>query len=307
MYEDLGLQRDATADDIKKAYRKLAIKCHPDKGGDPDEFKKVQAAYDVLSDPVKRKNFDDFGDPNGNPMAAMFGQHGGNPLSAMFGQSRQRHRVRRANHVHDVHISMEEAYRGTTKTLKVSLNSPCKACSARCTQCGGSGTTIMQLGPMMLQQQCDKCSGTGTSSAGCSECTAGVAVDRRTINLNIQAGVEHGGNIVAEGMGEQAKGKDEEPGDLVFVICVKPHPNFTRRGNDLIWKTALPFEESVNGTKVFAPHFDGLMEIDTTDMGVIDPRKEYCVVGKGFRGGNMVVQFDVIYPAPSRRYIAREA
>jgi DnaJ-class molecular chaperone len=300
MYEVLGLTRDATASDIKKAYHKLAREHHPDKGGDAEKFKKVQEAYETLSDPQKRENFDRFGSaeappPQFNPndiFSQMFGGGGG-----PFG-SGQRGPVRRADHHHELNITLDEAYRGMNRTFKVTLMKPCFACRKQCPQCHGRGSHFVQMGPLSFAQPCQPCGGLGGGSSGCQECNFKTKkYEPLNLELKIPAGVEDGATIVAGGMGEQPQKPDEDPGDLVFHIKVKNHPDLMRMGRDLVFLTKISFEDSVLGKKLTVPHFDGPIEVDTSEFGVLDPRRDYFIQGKGFlTGGVLRLSFDVIYP-----------
>jgi len=308
MYDVLGLTRDATADDIKKAHRKLAREHHPDKGGDPEKFKKVQEAYEVLSDPEKRQNFDRFGTPDAPPQgpnpndifAQMFGG-GGNPFGFSPGH---RGPVRRADHHHELKITLEDAYRGLTRTFKVTLTKPCFACRSQCPQCHGRGTHMVQMGPMSFGQPCQPCGGQGGGSSGCHECNFKKKKhEPLNLELKIPAGVEDGATIVAGGMGEQPLKPDEEPGDLIFHIKIQDHPELMRQGKDLVWSTRISFEDSVNGKVLQVPHFDGSIQINTSDWGVLDPREDYIIPGKGFvPGGKLRVSFNVIYPPANVKF-----
>jgi DnaJ-class molecular chaperone len=305
MYEALGLTKDATDADIKKAYRKLAMKNHPDKGGDPEAFKVVQNAYDVLSDPHKRANYDRFGDPEGPQHSA---QGFDDIMSQMFGGMRgPSGPLKRQNHQHTLAIGLAEAYHGVRKTMKITVRQTCFACRKTCTVCGGNGATIMQMGPMTLQQTCGACQGSGQgASSGCSECSGGTKPVSHDVVFNIEAGVTDGAAIAVPGMGEQVKSPGEVPGDLIIVINVSKHPDFERRGNDLVWTTTMTFEDSVNGTTLSVPHFAGPIDLDTATWGVIDPRKEYKVAGKGFPGGNLLIKVDVQYPDATKRFTLRD-
>ena len=303
MYDALGLTKDASDADVKKAYRKLAMKNHPDKGGDPEAFKVVQNAYDVLSDPQKRANYDRFGNPDG----PHHGPGGGfeDMVSQMFGGMGMRGPgpVKRQNHQHTLNVSLAESYHGVRKTIKVTVQQTCFACRKPCSACGGKGATLLQMGPMTLQQACGACQGTGTgASTGCAECSGGARPASQDVVFNIEAGVTDGAAIAVPGMGEQAKAPGEVPGDLVFVIRVAKHADFERRGNDLVWTTPMSFADSVGGTTLSVPHFAGPIDIDTAAWGVVDPRKEHRVAGKGFPGGDLVIKVDVQYPAASNRY-----
>lgn len=318
MYDILGVKKDATGDEIKKAYRKLAMKHHPDKGGDPEQFKVIQNAYDTLSDPEKRENFDRFGTegpPQGaqfNPndmFAQMFGAGGGNP----FGMHQQRRGPqRRPNHEHNITISLEDAFRGTTKHMKITLTKPCLACRKACQHCRGRGAVQMQMGPMAFNQPCQMCDAQGGVVIGCDICNfKGKKNEQLNLDLKIPAGVEEGNTLVAHGLGDQPTKTGEEPGDLLFHIKIASHPTLMRMGSDLVWTHKISFEDSVHGTKVKVPHFDGPLEVDTSEYGVLDPRKDYFVGGKGFPGrdgtrGRLRLAFDVQYPNSGIKYTLRQ-
>jgi DnaJ-class molecular chaperone len=298
MYDVLGLTKDATTDDIKKAYRKLAREHHPDKRGDPEKFRKVQEAYEVLSDPQKRENFDRFGTAEGNPNG--FPSNPNDIFAQMFGGAfgGPRGPVRRGDHHHELKITLEDAYRGLTRSFKVTLTKPCFACRKQCQHCRGRGSVQIQMGPMAFSQPCPPCGGQGGGSTGCQECNfKSKKHEPLNLELKIPAGVEEGATLVAGGMGEQAQKPDEEPGDLVFHIKIQDHPELMRQGRDIVWSTRISFEDSVNGKIIQVPHFDGPIEINTSDWEVLDPREDYIIPGKGFvPGGRLRVSFNIIYP-----------
>ena len=307
-YGALGLQRGATEDEVKKAYRKLAREHHPDKGGDAEKFKKVQEAYEVLSDPQKRQNYDQWGTadgPQGNPYggfnpADIFGQ--------MFGGG-HRGPVRRANHEHEIAISLEDAYRGLTKNFKIALSKPCWTCQKKCPHCHGRGQVHVQMGPMQFAQPCPACQGVGVHWTGCQECNfKGKKTENLNLELKIPKGVQAGNALTAHGLGEQARAKDEESGDLIFHVRIQDHPELLRQGDDLVWHTKISFVDSVNGKVIEAPHFDGPIRIDTADWGVLDPREDYVIPGKGFGAegttsrGRYRVSFNIAYPPASVKF-----
>jgi DnaJ-class molecular chaperone len=312
-YSALKLDRGASESDIKKAYRKLVLQTHPDKGGDPEQFKKIQGAYDILSDPQKRQNFDQFGNADG-PQMGGGGFPGGFPadiFSQMFGGGgspfgfQTKGPVRRPNHDSEVHISLEEAYFGVSKNLRLTLSKPCMACRVKCPACFGQGKIHIQMGPMAIQQPCPTCQGQGAARTGCGECSrTGMKSEVLNLELKIPQGIENGGTVVCHGLGEQPHHPGEEAGDLVFHIKVKEHPEFMRQGNDLIWNPKISFVDSVNGKNISIPHFDGSIDINTSDWGVIDPREDYIIPGKGFKGGKLRVMFNVIYP--KKRFVLTE-
>jgi DnaJ-class molecular chaperone len=310
MYEVLGLDKSASHDDIKKAYRKLAREHHPDKGGDPEKFKQVQEAYEVLSDPDKRSNFDRFGSAEGPPQN-MGGFPGGFPggFSDIFGQmfGQQRGPPKAEDHHHEIKISLEDAYRGVTKNMRVTLTKRCPECIKTCRDCGGRGMVQhqVQLGPFsqLMNQPCQPCSGTGQVNKGCNGCNFKKhKLEHLNLEIKLKPGTEDGHQTVVRGVGAQPSRKEEEPGDLVITVKVNSHPEFMRQGNDLVWIRKISFENSVTGLRFQCPHFDGPLEIDTRQWGVLDPRRDYVVPNKGFPGGNLRVAFDVIYPDPTVKY-----
>ena len=302
MYDVLGLDRNATPDDVKKAYRKLAREHHPDKGGDPEKFKKVQEAYEVLSDPQKRQNFDQFGSPDGpqgmgNPFPPEFFNQ---MFGGGFGFGGPRGPVKRANFDHELRISLEEAYRGTTRNLRVTLEKTCFSCRQKCPPCQGRGQVQHHMGPMIFNQPCGACHGEGGVSRGCGSCSGGRKREPLNLELKIPPGVTDGTVMTGHGLGEQPRNPGENPGDIQFHIKIEDHPEFMRQNLDLVWSTKISFEDSVNGKKIKIPHFDGPIEIDTADWGVIDPREDYIIPFKGFKVGDKIgrlrVSFNVIYP-----------
>jgi DnaJ-class molecular chaperone len=303
-YEALGIAKGASDDEVKKAYRKLALKHHPDKpSGNAEEFKKIQGAYDILSDAQKRQNFDQFGNPDGPPQGNPFAG-GGMPdiFSQMFGggfgrPAQSQGPRRRNNAQHELNISLEEAFKGVHRHLRVGLHKPCMKCRQKCPACHGQGNIHIQMGPMVMQQSCPHCGGQGCSRTGCKDCEGkGNKVENLNLEVVIPAGIEDGGQVICKSLGEQPLNPNEEAGDLIFTIKVKSHPEFMRQGDDLIWSTKISFVDSVNGKKIIIPHFAGQIEVDTAEWGVLDPREDYIIPGKGFRNGRLRVTFNVVYP-----------
>jgi len=296
-YEVLGVPREAQDGVVKKAYHKLAREHHPDKGGDAEKFKKVQEAYEILTDPQKRENFDRFGTPGGPPQGAnpfppdifaqMFGGFGG----------AQRGPVKRSNFDHEIKISLEESYRGTVKNLRVTLDKTCFSCKKKCQQCHGRGQVQHHMGPMVFNQPCNMCGGEGGVSHGCGECHRGKKKEPLNLELKIPPGIESGAVMTGHGLGEQPRNQGEEPGDVNFHIKIEDHPELMRQGKDLVWSTRISFVDSVNGKVLQVPHFDGSIEVNTSDWGVLDPREDYLILEKGFApGGKLRVSFNVVYP-----------
>ena len=164
------------------------------------------------------------------------------------------------------------------------------------------------MGPMVIQQPCPVCQGQGNTRTGCGTCNGKKkTIEQLNLELKIPAGVVDGATLIGHGLGEQVHGTNEEPGDIVFHIKVQSHPDLMRQGADIIWQTNISFEDSVNGKKVAIPHFDGSIPIDTADWGVLDPREDYIIPGKGFvQGGKLRVQFNIIYPHAKTKFTVQK-
>jgi len=162
----------------------------------------------------------------------------------------------------------------------------------------------MQMGPMAFRQPCQACGGQGGTASGCQDCRFKTKkLEQLNLELKIPRGIEEGATLAASGLGEQPFKPDEEPGDLIFHIKIRSHPSLMRMGRDIVFSTKISFEDSVLGKKVVVPHFDGPIEIDTSEYGVLDPRRDYFVHGKGFvPGGHLRLSFDVLYPTPSTKF-----
>lgn len=258
LYEALGLQRGASGEQIKSAYKKLAIQNHPDKGGDVEKFKAISAAYNVLSNDEKKQEYDQVGDDGPqhenhhgghhfNPhdiFAQMFGGGGGgfpfhgHPFAQQHHQHQQRHRQkqgsRRRDHSHDINIPLHEAYFGAHKGIKIQLEKVCFACKDTCPACQGLGniTQLLRNGPFtqIVQKGCDVCSGSGTISRGSSKCSVcggkcKYSQDKR-VDIQIKPGVPSTGfRTTVEGAGEQADTSADTPGDLHINVVVKDVDN----------------------------------------------------------------------------------
>jgi molecular chaperone DnaJ len=290
-YGILGVRRDADADEIKKAYRRLARELHPDVNPDPalqERFKEVTQAYEVLSDPEKRQMYDLGADPfarAGGPGAgAGFGA--GFPFSdlmdAFFGggaaQRGPRSRARRGrNATIRVDLDLSECAFGTTRDLVVDTAVVCPTCSGEgtapgthpvtCDVCNGRGevsqVTRSFIGQMMTSRPCPNCGGFGTViRKPCPECDAdGRVRTRRTIKVRIPAGVEDGTHIQLAGEGETGPGGGP-PGDLFLEIVQRPHPIFERQGDDLHCTVTLPMVAAALGASLQVETLDGPAELD---------------------------------------------
>ncbi|MBA3529955.1 MAG: molecular chaperone DnaJ [Propionibacteriaceae bacterium] len=278
-YQILGVSRDATPEQIKKSYRQLAMKLHPDVASEPDaaeRFKKVAEAYEVLQDPKKRDLYDRGGDPLGGGMGGFNGGFGGaggfdftNLVDAMFGQQSSRgprSRVRRGQDaLVRLDLELAEAAFGTTKPLRVDTAVLCPRCNGsgaeggshpvRCETCHGQGdVTHVQrsfIGDIRTTQPCPTCRGYGTVIPNpCVECSGdGRVRSNRTINVKIPAGVSTGNRIHLAAHGEVGPGGGPA-GDLYVELQVAPHEVFKRDGDDLEVVVRIPMTAAALGTEV---------------------------------------------------------
>ena len=324
-YGVLGVPRDASPDDIKKAYRRLARELHPDVNPDPEtqeRFKEVTAAYEVLSDPGKREMYDLGGDPLGAAGAGSGFGPGfgfGDIMDAFFGAGATRGPRPRRRRGQDALIRLEvelaEAGFGATREIQVDTAVVCTTCSGEgtapgtspqtCRACGGRGEVQQVarsfLGQVLTSRPCSACQGYGTVLPNpCPTCDGeGRVRSTRTLKLKIPAGVDTGTRIQLAGEGEVGPGGGP-PGDLYVEVVVAAHPVFTRRGDDLHCTISVPMTAAALGTTVLLDTLDGAEEIDVRPG--TQPGQVVELPGRGvthLRGsgrGDLLVSFDVQTP-----------
>ncbi len=284
-YEVLGVNRDASEEEIKKAFKKLAMKFHPDRNPDnpkaEENFKEAKEAYEILSDDQKRAAYDQYGhagvDQSMGGGAGFGGFNSGNFSDAfgdifgdIFGGGRnQRSNVYRgADLRYNLEISLEEAAKGTETKIRIPVQTTCETChgsGARpgtspvtCTTCNGHGQVRMQQGFFSVQQTCPKCHGTGKMVKDpCPTCHGGGRVKQnKTLNVKIPAGVDEGDRIRLSGEGEA--GVNGGPtGDLYVVVHLKEHPIFQREGANLHCEMPISFSTAALGGEIEVPTLDG--------------------------------------------------
>jgi len=331
LYNILGISKSASKDELKKAYRKLAMKYHPDRNPDNKEaeikFKEAKEAYEVLSDEKKRQIYDHYGYDalsgqagagngfgggfSGN--TADFGDILGSVFGDMFGSSGGgRNRTRRGNDLlYPIELSLEEAVKGTQKTIKVPTQIECRACNGTgskkgtgkktCPTCHGQGQVRMQQGFFTVQQTCPTCQGSGEIIEDpCDVCHGtGRIQDSKTETVKIPAGVDNGNRIRLSGHGEAGE-QGAPAGDLFLEIKVKPHKIFTRDGNDLYCEMPVSFTTAALGGELEVPTLDGKGNLKIppgTQTGRV-----FKIAGKGVNSvhsssaGNLLVRVTIETP-----------
>jgi molecular chaperone DnaJ len=285
-YEILGVARDVSAEDLKKAYRKLAHQFHPDKNPDNPEaeakFKEASEAYAVLSEPEKRAQYDRFGHAafgagqGGDPFA------GFDPLSSFgdlfseffggdfFGRNSRGGRGRRgADLRYDLEVEFGVAALGGEQTLKIPKHKACQACAGAggeretCQRCGGRGQIALQQGFFRMARTCDRCGGLGQSlKRACNECRGkGRTEIVQSLTVRIPAGVDTGVRLRLQGEGEA--GYDGGPaGDLFVVVFVKDHPLFERDGADLHCEVPVSIAQAALGCEIEVPSLEGKEKVE---------------------------------------------
>ena len=292
-YQILGVAKNASIDEIKKAYRKLAMQYHPDRNPGNKEaeakFKEATEAYEVLKDDQKRSAYDKFGhqafEQGGGSRGGNGGGHGGfdgfdfndifSNFSDIFGemggggrQAKKRSAAQRGSDIrYNLEISLEEAFRGVTEKISFSIPSACEPCKgsgaqngekpSECTSCKGSGRVRAQQGFFVVERTCDNCAGTGQVIKNpCKTCRGqGRANKDKTLSVKIPAGVDEGSRIRLSGEGE-AGIRGGEAGDLYVFITIRKHQFFTRKENDIYFEIPIKFTTAALGGEIEIPTID---------------------------------------------------
>ncbi len=333
-YKVLGVDKKVSQGEIKKAYRKLAHKYHPDKkGGDEAKFKEINEAYQTLSDDQKRKQYDQFGSNYGQGGASGFGGFGGTQGAGSFqdfnfqgsgfedifsdffggGQATSK-QTTGSDVVADVQISFEEMAKGASKKVKIYKKVACKTCDGtgakdkkteQCFKCGGSGQIKKArqtfLGTFAQVEVCDQCQGKGQiAKEKCGNCGgAGVVKDYQEVNINIPAGIDEEQTLKVSGAGE-ASMLGGPAGDLYVRIRIKPHRDFKRKGFDVVSRVYITFSQAILGDKLEVETVEGKVKLKIP--AGIEAGDFLRIKGKGikkfggFGQGNHLVEIKIKTP-----------
>jgi molecular chaperone DnaJ len=322
-YEILGVSRNATDEELKKAYRKLALQYHPDRNpGDKESeetFKEISEAYTVLCDPQKRSKYERFGAGDGGGTVFDFG-FGGNfdsvfndLFSDFFGAPRQRQRTRKGEDLrYNLDIEFEEAVFGVEKELEIPKEERCAACKGSrvepghqpvtCKVCGGRGQVRQSHGFFTINRTCEYCNGEGhTIKDPCKTCRGkGQVRVKKKLKVKIPPGVDRGTRLKIRGEGAQGH-NDTHPGDLYVVLNVKEHPIFDREGDDIIVRMDVNFPLLSLGGELSIPTLEGDTKVSVppgTQPGKMFRMKGLGVTkANGYGKGDELVYLNLIVPA----------
>lgn len=332
-YERLGVPPESSVEEIKKGYKKMAMKFHPDKNPNnpqaAEKFKEISEAYEVLADEKKRQIYDKYGKDGlkeggfqAHSAEDIFSQFFGGGFSSFFGGGGNRGPKRTENIMHELHVTLEDLYKGKTSKLAVQRNIICSKCTGsgaregvaagKCKTCDGRGVRIIikQMGPMIQQMQtvCPDCGGRGETIAEadkCKECKGKKVVkDKKILQVYIEQGMQHGQKVVFSGEADEAPGY--EPGDIIFVLSEKKHDVYTRKGQDLYMEKSIPLIEALGGVQFTLQHLDDRVLYIKTDKGeIIKPGDIRVIAGEGmpkhkspFEKGNLYIKFNIEFPKP---------
>ena len=317
-YEVLGIERNASTSEIASAYRKLAVRFHPDSNPGDDEavarFKEAAEAYEVLSDEGKRARYDQYGHSgvdgssfqSTDDIFEAFGDlFGGGLFGDLFSRGGGQ-RARRGNDVRaDVRLSLEEAAKGVDRTISFSRHEVCGTCTGsgskpgsqpqRCVRCGGQGRVVQSAGILRMQTTCNQCGGTGKVIVDpCEDCRGAGAVKKKvSLEVHIPAGVDDGMRVRLQGEGEPSRSNGPR-GDCYCFISVSKHRLFHRDGPNLVLQMPISFSQAALGATIEVPTLDGPVDLKVpvgTQSGEVFRKRGLGMPDtQGGRSGDLLIQ-----------------
>ena len=316
-YKILGVEKNATQDDLRRAYRKLVKTKHPDKGGNQKEFQEIQVAYDTLSDENKRKVYDEYGEEG--IKEGMDNSGPSDIFDILRGKSKNAKRKTKSVLQH-MDVSLEDIYTGKEKYLEIERYRICKKCKGngsknpnadtKCSGCGGRGVkmVVQKMGNTILQSQqaCPECRGQGYVIKDQDKCTScrgnKVTKESKVIKILLDKGAPDGKRYVFEGESDEMP--DCEPGDVIIEIKIKKHSLFQRTGADLTYVADISLLEALTGFELLITHLDGRKVLIKSKKGeIIKPGviKTVKECGMPFfdhptKFGNLYIKFNIKFP-----------
>lgn len=294
-YQVLGVEENSTQDEIKKAYRKLAVQYHPDKGGSEEQFKKISEAYNILGDENKRSQYDN---QKRNPFGNFNG--GFNPFDDFFGSVRHETSRRGVpDKIIDIDISVIESYNGVEKTVTYQQKHKCDTCNGQggdkttCNNCQGHGVITQQIGTglfvQIIRSTCSQCNGKGFRyTKTCNTCNGSTTQSKNeTISFKIPHGIDEGQFLKLQGKGDYSNGMY---GNLVIRVRLTNEDNFEKYGDDLIYNYYFDLE-GLTKDNLEIPHPKGKISVKMPNE--FDTTKPLRIKSKGFNSGDLFVKLHV--------------
>lgn len=308
LYDILEVNPDSSQDEIKKAYRRQALTHHPDKGGDTEKFKQLNSAYEILSDPEKRKVYDmrgkrglqDSGNVPDDILNSMFGGLFGNMFN-MFGGGNFGNVNRKTLPVsHTIQVTLEDICRRKVVKLKISRDRVCNCygvVTMNCTDCGGTGvkTVTRQMGPMTqrMNSPCLPCEGKGKIYQYCGNCQKGTKEETKVLEVHLTPDMSNGYKYTFQNEGNQEK--DKEVGDFIVIVEYKTHPKFKVEKRNLIYEKEITLKEALCGFIMQIEHPSGESIVWETEK--VTTPETVVPFENGLGGlGKLYVKFKIVFP-----------
>lgn len=320
LYDILEIDPSADGNEIKKAFRKLALKHHPDKGGDGEIYKKIQGAYDILKDENKKEMYDKYG-KNGlkgenvvpdDLLNSLFSNMFGGSIFNIYKHARDAYRKTKPT-IHHYETSLEKLCQRKIVKLRFTRERICPCVCPEttkiCQSCSGMGfhVQLKELGPGMMQQlqtPCKECKSKGKLFKSCEKCVNGLRELPKVFNLHLSPELKDGHNYIFKDEGNQEHGY--EPGDFIVVISYKNHENFRLDGNNILYTHSISLKDALSGHTIKINH-PSSEEINLVVKDVINPKTEKRIKGKGLNSnGDLIINYDILFPEELSRSQIKE-